>query len=395
MKRGLIVVAAAVGALAIIFTAYRLLLADEGDEDIRYANGLTELVVSNLSGSGLTLFRAGSRLSDTSRVADVTDESMWLVPGNYFLHSEQAGVATHYPVPLTGYRCGPDENGSYLVTVRPMPQSIPPAATDTSPGYAYIPAGNFLIGDRQNPRERHYVWLTGFFIGRFETTNGEFREFLEAADGYRDDSNWTPDGLRWKAATPSTATALLAPGDDDYPRFGMADQPVTLVPWFEANAYCKWLTRRNAGRKWQFSLPTDAEWEKAARGPDNFDYGLSLLISDAEEGLYNWKKNPDAPVTVIGIDSTRARPLRNRFGLFHMTGNVAEWTQSVERQYNRDHPYADDDRNHDDAPGRRTVRGGSWYSAAISILQIPYRDTFQPEHRTRDVGFRVVARILP
>jgi formylglycine-generating enzyme required for sulfatase activity len=79
-----------------------------------------------------------------------------------------------------------------------------------------------------------------------------------------------------------------------------------------------------------------------------------------------------------------------------MSGNVAEWTQSVFRAYNRQHPYIDDDdRNHDETVGERVVRGGSWYSASIAILYLSYRENFQPEVKAPYLGFRVVARLLP
>jgi formylglycine-generating enzyme required for sulfatase activity len=167
------------------------------------------------------------------------------------------------------------------------------------------------------------------------------------------------------------------------------------VNWFEANAYCAWMTGKFGGKDWQFALPNDAEWEKASRGPDNLDYALSMTVSDAEVKLYNWKKNPEAPETVVGVRATMGRYIPNRYGLYHMTGNVAEWTQSVDRPFNREHPYAEDERNHDETPGQRTVRGGSWYSASIAYLSTPYRDAFLPSHSTQDIGFRVVARLLP
>jgi formylglycine-generating enzyme required for sulfatase activity len=142
-------------------------------------------------------------------------------------------------------------------------------------------------------------------------------------------------------------------------------------------------------------LPAEAEWEKAARGPDDFDYGLGQFISDRESNLYNWKKNPDALVTVIGVRESTAGFRPNRYGLYHLSGNVAEWTQSINRPFNRERPYADDERNRDDASGQRVVRGGSWYSATIALLYIPYRDTFQPEISHHDLGFRIVVRPLP
>jgi formylglycine-generating enzyme len=145
-----------------------------------------------------------------------------------------------------------------------------------------------------------------------------------------------------------------------------------------------------------FALPTEGEWEKAARGPDSFDYGLSSLVSDEEVDFYNWKKNPSAEVTVVGFEETRLHFAGNRYGLYHMSGNVAEWTATLDRTFSRDHPYLDNDgRNREDAAGRRVVRGGSWYSASIAILYLPYRETFQPEVSAAYLGFRIVAKPLP
>jgi formylglycine-generating enzyme required for sulfatase activity len=382
------------GILVIGAIAAWWFMGDDNDE-ARYERAETELVISNLAHATLTLYNVGKNLGDTSRLAVVGQEQRWLRAGNYFLQCGYDGAVTFQPIPLTGYRCGPDKDGSFLVTIRPMPREFPPKVSNDSPDFMYIPSGNCLIGDRQNPREPHYVWLTGYFIAPFETTNGEYRQFMDARDGYGDDANWTGQGRKWKSVHQSRTTALLQPKDKEYKRFGQPDQPVTWVNWFEANAYCKWLTRKHHGRKWLFTLPSDAEWEKAARGPDNFDFALTMNLSDGEVHLYNWRKNPWEDTTVVGIHESVKRFKPNRFGLYHMTGNVAEWTQSMYKPYNRDHPYQDDGRNHDNADGRRTVRGGSWYSAAISYMCIPYRDAFQSEHSTHDVGFRVVAKALP
>ncbi len=358
----------------------------------RYERAETELVVANLANATLTLYRSGNTLADTTRIREFDGKRIWLKPGNYFIRSDDGQTTSYFPVPLSGFRSGPDDDGTFQVTVRPFAAELPPHITDHS-SFAFIPSGNFLLGDKQNPREPHYVWLTGYFISPSEVTNEEFREFLHAPDGYDDRANWTLQGNSWKVGMPSRTSALLKPSEHDYIRFGQPDQPVVWVTWYEARAYCSWLSRRFASRKWQFSLPTDAEWEKVARGPDNFDYALGMFISDAEVQLYNWRKNPDAPVTVVGRAGAQYRS--NRYGVFHLTGNVAEWTQSIQSPYSKEHPYTDDDRNYDDTPGLRTVRGGSWYSEATSYLYTPYRDSFQPEHRTQDVGFRIVAKKLP
>jgi hypothetical protein len=120
-----------------------------------------------------------------------------------------------------------------------------------------------------------------------------------------------------------------------------------------------------------------------------------MSISDTEVPLYNWKKNPDAAVTVMGIRDSLIRYAPNRYGLYHMSGNVVEWTQSIFEPYNRERPYVDEVRNRDQAQGRRVARGGSWYSASVALLYIPYRDAFQPEVANHDLGFRIVARPLP
>ena len=85
----------------------------------------------------------------------------------------------------------------------------------------------------------------------------------------------------------------------------------------------------------------------------------------------------------------------NRYSIYHLSGNVVEWTSSVARPFNRERPYVDVERNREDGNEARVARGGSWYSASIALLYVPYRDWFQPEVNHHDLGFRIVARPLP
>jgi formylglycine-generating enzyme required for sulfatase activity len=247
------------------------------------------------------------------------------------------------------------------------------------------------MGDRQNPGQPHPVWVPPFHLAAFEVTNGEFRRFLADPRGFDDPSSWAGAGWQWKANGLSQPTARLTPTDTDsrYPRFGRDELPVMLVTWHEANAYCRWLTRRVGGGRWLFRMPTEAEWEKAARGPDGFDYGLGMELSEPQSPLYNWRKNPGAAVTLVGHGEARFRP--NRYGVYHASGNAREWTQSVFRRYGADNPYRDDDRNGDDTAGMRVTRGGSWYSASAVRLRLAYREEFQPELSSDDLGFRLAA----
>jgi len=380
----------AVLAVAALVFLIRWLLAG-ADDDRHVARGETEVIVVNLAGSGLVLVKAGSTPVDTSAVTDFEASGTWLAEGNYYLLAIPGNA--YFPIPLSGYRSGPDADGSFRVTVRPLPVEFPPLLLPDVLPYRYIPSGSFLLGDRLNPREPHPVWLTGYFIAPFEVTNAEFQRFV--ASGYADDANWTDAGRRWRSENSVRASSTIRREDPDWKRFGQPDQPVTWVSWYEAFAYCRWLTRTLGNGRWLFSLSSDAEWEKAARGPDSFDFSHGRTLSDAAIRLYNWKKNPIDPEPLVGRAASLVRFTPNRYGLYHMTGSVAEWSLSEYRQYDRLRPYQDDERNHGEGEARRSARGGSWYSATNAALSIPYRDAFQPGHRTQELGFRVAARLLP
>lgn len=395
MKKVFLVAGVAIAIIAVVAARFYFISSDRY-ESLHYEREETELIISNIARAPLTLFKAGKDLQDVVALSSNEGDRTWLGKANYYLKVDQGARSFFYPIPMLGYRGGPDKSGTFTITIR-LPGTDPPhGLLPEFPDYIFIPSGHFLFGDRLNPQEPHYVWLGGFFVNPFEVTNAEFREFLIDPRGYRDDTNWTEAGKRWKTNNTSNASALLKPTDGEYKRFGQPDHPVVQVNWFEANAFCRWLTKTFGRGAWIFGLPSEAEWEKVARGPDNFDYGLGMNISDNEVKFYNWKKNPGAEVTVVGLSETRSKYPANRYGVYHMTGNVAEWTQSIYRPFNRQRPYVDDDdRNHDEVLGERVLRGGSWYTASIAVLYIPYRENFRPEVQTPYLGFRVVARPVP
>jgi formylglycine-generating enzyme required for sulfatase activity len=359
-------------------------------EAAHYEKDEMQLIVSKTSDYSVQLYRSGKNLQDAHPLSKLDTNDVWLQPGNYFVAAQPSnGQLLLYPASINGFKSGPDKDGALTITIRP-PKNMPPVTGD----YVLIPSGSFLFGDRINPQEPHYVWLTSFYMGRFEVTNEEFRLFINDPQGYEDRSNWTDAGKNWKNENKIRASAILNPKHIDYIRFGEPDQPVTNVSWYEASAYCQWLTRKIGKKDWLFSLPSEAEWEKAARGPDSFDFGLGMTISDHEVSLYNWKKNPSSTVTVVGNMLSKKEYQCNRFGIYHASGNVVEWTQSVFLPFNRNNPYDEYQRNRNELSGQRVARGGSWYSASIALLYLAYRDSFDPGIRNHDLGFRIVAKPL-
>lgn len=198
----------------------------------------------------------------------------------------------------------------------------------------YVAGGEFTMGGGQYDSERptHQVRLDDFYIDRYPVTNEEYKRFIddtgrpapyytvEWADA--DDYNWNPD----KRTPPE----------------GKEKHPVVLVSWEDARAYAAWAGKR---------LPTEAEWERAARGADGrrWPWGDEFArgrCNTRESGL-----GGTAPVDAFtpACDSPD--------GVADMIGNVWEWTSSLFRPY----PYdANDGRESYEAEGWRVLRGGSW-----------------------------------
>ena len=220
-----------------------------------------------------------------------------------------------------------------------------------------------------NAQPQHTVQLDEYWIGQTEVTNAQFQQFI-AAGGYTTERYWSAAGWQWRNANAVTQPRCLA--DDN---FNTPERPVVCMSWYEAEAFANWLTEA-AGVA--VRLPTEAEWEKAARGTDGrlfpwgdeFD-GMLLNYCDVNCSK-DWKDNAfDDSVgdqtALVGSYPAGAGP----YGALDMAGNVWEWTGDW---------YAGE---------YRVVRGGSWYVelrnvAAVSRLGVP------PDYHGNDSGFRVV-----
>ncbi len=222
------------------------------------------------------------------------------------------------------------------------------------PTLVQIPAGRFLMGcesGQDNERPVHRVWVDAFSLAACQVTNAEYVRFL------RD-------------------TRSLPPPFWNDSNFNLPEQPVVGVSWFEVVRYCNWLSEQT-GRC--FRLPTEAEWERAARGgPEGalFPWGDAPPESLADYAD-RWKTGPEP------IGSGEA----NGFGLFNMCDNVHEWCSDwFDPHY---YVVSPERKPHGPERGtRRASRGGSWRHH-IKMSRCAARSSIPPEFQYADYGFRV------
>ncbi len=204
-------------------------------------------------------------------------------------------------------------------------------------------------------RPRHRVWIDTFELSTFQVTNREYAEFLRV-------------------------TGSAEPPYFHHPDFSHPEQPVVGVSWIEADAFCGWL-RTTTGHP--FRLPTEAEWERAARGGiDDKDYPWGDDPPQQRLGYgAKWKIGPE-PV---------GRSLPNAFGLFEMCENVHEWCSDW---YDASYYAHSPDRNPagPDHGQRKSSRGGSWRHH-VKNSKCYTRSSIPPEFQYADYGFRVAKDI--
>jgi formylglycine-generating enzyme required for sulfatase activity len=237
----------------------------------------------------------------------------------------------------------------------------------------YIPTGPIIMGSDpdqdsdayEDEQPQHEVTLPDFYIARYPVTVSQFRAFVEESDHQVQD--------------PRSLT-------------GIANHPVVYVTWHEALAYCDWLARqlrlsdktpaplasllREGG--WRVTLPSEAEWEKAARGIDGRIYPWGEGV-DPEKA--NYGETGIGGTSAVGCFPAGASP----YGLLDLSGNVWEWTRSLFKDY----PYLPEDGREDlEAAGSRVLRGGA-LGYPLS-LRCAFRLRYDPDLRDYSFGFRVV-----
>lgn len=228
-----------------------------------------------------------------------------------------------------------------------------------------IPAGPFTMGSNDglpNERPEHSVTLDAYYIDQFEVTAGRYQQFIESAK--RD----------------------LPPTWDDEAAQTMSNLPAVGMSWTDAAAYCKWAGRR---------LPTEAEWEKAARGTDGRRYPWGHMQPFVDIANYNrgvWVSDAITLVPVnSGLEGMSVRHGlkqggKSPYGLFHMAGNAAEW---VADWYDREYYQKSPEKNPmgPSQGEKRVLRGGSWADLPAA-LRVTARFSAEPDYEDRTMGFR-------
>jgi formylglycine-generating enzyme required for sulfatase activity len=235
-----------------------------------------------------------------------------------------------------------------------------------------------LADDREKPQ--HTLNLPTYWIGMTEVTNAEFQPFVKG-DGYTNPAYWSEAGWAWRQEN----NKITQPAHWNNTNFSDPEQPVVGVNWFEALAYVRWLSKQTGH---EFRLPSEAEWEKAARGTDGRIWPWGNIW---EAGRANSKEAGTDRTTPAGKYPNGVSP----YGALDMAGNVWEWCAT---KWDQDYPYQLEDEwqaAYLEADTRRILRGGSWAAGPDGqrLVRAAYRNLQygDPDFRTSDVGLRVAS----
>ncbi len=239
-----------------------------------------------------------------------------------------------------------------------------PVGKDGAP-MILIPEGEFIMGTnegRSNERPERKVWLPTYAIDEFEVTMTRYDKFLQAT-GHASPALWDSEAV-------ST----------------VGDRPAVGLTWHDAQAYCKWAGKR---------LPTEAEWEKAARGSDGRRFPWGHMQPFVDIANYNRGVWVSYAITLVKVKSgIKGMSIRHGlkeggkspYGLYHMSGNAAEWVADwYDRRY-----YGKAPKKYPKGPDsgeKRVIRGGSWEDAPVGI-RTTARVSAEPKYQDLTLGVR-------
>jgi len=242
-----------------------------------------------------------------------------------------------------------------------------------------VPAGPFIMGsdqDQDNPKRTERIDYD-YWVGQYPITYVQYRAFVEAPEGYAN--------ARWWADLHSEGLALQKAGAGEQ-SFEYDTHPAEGVSWYEAMAYCAWLTAQwRAGvlqlpdflpRVYELRLPLEAEWEKAARGTDGREYPYPGEFDPAKGNVW---ETYIGHTSAVGIFPSGVSP----YGALDMAGNVWEWCWNE---------YQEPGNRQLGSNSARPVRGGSW-DFNLGNSRAAYRNVGNPASRNYGLGLRVVVSV--
>ncbi|MCL4506726.1 MAG: SUMF1/EgtB/PvdO family nonheme iron enzyme [Chloroflexi bacterium] len=304
------------------------------------------------------------------------------------LEATIAPAATFTPIPVAA---------TLAPTATPVPTAVSNLMTLTlAPGVTMVlvrvPAGQFLMGSadsdpnaQSDEKPQHKVMLDEYLIGKYDVTNAQFMTFVKAT-GYKttaekEGSGYAYTGNGWADVKGADWQHPKGPGSD---LGGKDNHPVVLVSWDDAVAFCAWV-RQVTGRN--VKLPTEAQWEKAARGTDGRIYPWGNSAPDATR--LNFNMNIKDTTEVGKYSPTGDSP----YGAADMAGNVWQWTAD----WYGDTYYTNSPASNPQGPTSgqyRVMRGGAW-GIDPATVRAAFRDRLGPTLRYDNLGFRVVVASAP
>ena len=249
------------------------------------------------------------------------------------------------------------------------------------PEMVFVEGGTFVMGNndlftRENESPAHTVTVSDFYIGKYEVTNAQYCEFLN------EKGNHSYDGVDWINLNRSCGyerCRIYKRGGKFYVESGYENYPVDYVTWYGAKAYCDWLSEKTGET---YRLPTEAEWEYAARG-GNKSLGYKYSGSDNKKEVAWYTANSRGHIHEVGTK------MPNELGIYDMNGNVKEWCYDWYSCYSN---YSQTDPKGPDYGRFKVFRGGSWYSSG-NKLRLTYREYCYPTSYGNLIGFRVCKEV--
>ncbi len=240
----------------------------------------------------------------------------------------------------------------------------PPTSKDGAP-MVLVPAGSFPMGvpsgDRDGGRDeypRHEVFVGTFAIDKFEVTNGHYLEFVKSAGHRVPEHPRNPTRSLWQGESISDE---------------LTDRPVVNVDWFDAEAYCRWAGKR---------LPTEAEWEKSAKGTSDRRFPWGNIEPTSKHLNYNQQWRGGKTLMPVGSYEAGKSP----YGVYDMAGNVWEWVNDwYDAGYYEKSPQKNP--KGPDTGTKKVIRGAGWQNETPTV-RIFTRVESDPAVRNESTGFR-------